>query len=100
MGRRRKGQIVKAFGVSLTTVKRYMRQYRERGAAAFFKPAAKRQGHRLTPERLVQAQQMLDEGRSVPEVSGLLGVLASTVHKAIDHGRLKQIKKKSLAAPS
>jgi hypothetical protein len=33
-------QIVKAFGVPLTTVKRCCRQYRERGGAAFFKPAA------------------------------------------------------------
>jgi hypothetical protein len=38
---------------------------------------------------------MLDEGDSVPQISAQLGVLASTLHKAIDHGRLKQIKKKS-----
>ncbi len=62
----------------------------------FFKPAAKRQGHRLTPERLAQAQGLLDQGRSVPQISAQMGVLASTLHKAIDHGRLKQIKKKRL----
>jgi transposase-like protein len=87
-------QIVKAFGVPLTTVKRCCRQYRERGGAAFFKPAARRQGHRLTPERLVEVQSMLDQGQSVPEISRRTGLLASTLHKAIDQGRLKQIKKK------
>ena len=54
------GQIVEAFGVSITTVKRCCRQYRERGGAAFFKSAARRQGHRLTSERLLEVQRMLD----------------------------------------
>lgn len=91
-------QIARAFGVPLTTIKRYCRHYRERGAAGFFKPAARRQGHRLTPERLVEVQGMLDEGQSVPEISRQTGLLTSTLHKAIDHGRLKQIKKKRFAS--
>src|SRR5208283_2868532 len=88
------GQIVQAFGVPLTTVKRCCRQYRKGGASAFFKPAARRQGHRLTPERLAQAQALLDAGQSVPAISAQLNILASTLHKAIDHDRLKQFKKK------
>lgn len=87
-------QIVKAFGVPLTTVKRCCHQYRAGGASAFFKPPARRQGHRLTPERLAQAQSLLDEGRSVPEISAQLNILRSTLHKAIDAGRLRQSKKK------
>ena len=87
-------EIVKAFGVPLTTVKRGCRQYRERGASAFFKPAARRKGHRLTPERLVEVQALLDQGQSVSEISQQTGLLKSTLHKAIDDGRLKQIKKK------
>lgn len=87
-------QIVHAFGVPMTTVKRCCRLYRERGSAAFFKPAARRQGHRLTPERLVEVQALLDQGLSVPEISRQTGLLASTLHKAIDQGRLKQLKKK------
>jgi hypothetical protein len=31
----------------------------------------------------------------VPEISQVLGVLPTTLHKAIDDGRLKQIKKKT-----
>ena len=87
-------QIVRAFGVPMTTVKRCCHQYRVGGAGAFFKPPARRQGHRLTPERLVQAQSLLDEGRSVPEISAQLNILSSTLHKAIDAGRLRQSKKK------
>lgn len=93
------GQIVKAFGVSMTTVKRCCRVYRERGAAAFFKPPARRQGHRLTPERLAQAQRLLDQGGRVPQISAQLNILPSTLHKALDDGRLQGIKKKTLGAP-
>jgi transposase-like protein len=94
------GEIVKAFGVPLTTVKRCCRQYRERQARAFFKPPARRQGHRLTPERLAQAQALLEVGQSVPQISGQLSILASTLHKAIDQGRLKQFKKKRQLRPA
>jgi len=92
------GQITKAFGVSLTTIKRCTKRYRERGAQAFFKPATKRQGHRLTAEKLVQAQGLLDQGHRVPQISQALGVWPTTLHKAIDHGRLKQLKKKTRLA--
>jgi transposase-like protein len=92
------GEIVKAFGVPLTTVKRCSRLYRERGASAFFKPPARRQGHRLTPEKLAEAQALLDEGKTVSAIGAQLGILASTLHKAIDDGRLKQFKKKQALA--
>jgi hypothetical protein len=38
---------------------------------------------------------LLDAGESVPTVSAQLGVLATTLHKAIDAGRLRQFKKKT-----
>jgi len=89
------GQIAKAFGVPLRTVKRCTKRYRVGGGQVFFKPPTKRQGHRLTPERLAEAQGLLDQGWTVPQISAQIGVLASTLHKAIDCGRLKQIKKKT-----
>jgi hypothetical protein len=84
------GQIVQALAVPLTTVQRCCHQYREGGASAFFKPPARRQGHRLTPERLAQAQALLDEGKSVPAISAPWDILAGPLHKAMDDGRLKQ----------
>ena len=90
-------QIVEAFGVPLVTVKRCVKRLREHGAGAFFKPAVRRQGSKLTPEVLAQAQGLLDRGRSVPAISQELGVLKSTLHKAIDDGRLKPSVKKKRA---
>jgi hypothetical protein len=85
--------------VPLRTVKRCVKRYRGTGGQVFFQPPVKRQGHRLTPERLAQAQALLDQGWLVPRISAQMGVLASTLHKAIDHGRLQQIIKKKTPAP-
>jgi DNA invertase Pin-like site-specific DNA recombinase len=88
-------QIVEAFGVPVVTVKRCVKRLREKGAGAFFKAAERKGGWKLTVERLEQAQRLLDQGRSVPQISREIGVLKTTLHKAIDDGRLKQgIKKK------
>ena len=94
------GEIVKAFGVPITTVKRCCKRYRERGAAAFFKAPERREGQRLSVQRLGQAQALLEEGAGVPEISRQLNILPTTLHKAIDDGRLKQIKKKFLPSPA
>ena len=87
-------QVSKAFGVPLRTVKRYCRQYRERGPGSFWTKSKRRQGHRLTAARLVEVQSLLDQGKSVSEIVELTGLLDSTLRKAIKKGRLKQIKKK------
>jgi hypothetical protein len=49
-------------------------------------------------EVLEQAQRLLDEGRSVPEVAEAVQVLANTLHKAIRAGRLRASQKKIVAA--
>jgi transposase len=89
------GEIAEAFGVSLTTIKRYVKKFRQGGAPAMFGPPARRSGSKLDAEVLVQAQQLLDEGLGVPEISRRLGVLATTLHKAIKSGRLQVRKKKA-----
>ena len=88
------GEIVRAFGVPLVTVKRCVKRYRQQGPKGFYKPAAPKTGSRLTPERLVEVQAMLDEGQGVPAISKQTGVMKSTLHKAIDDGRLKAPAKK------
>jgi len=88
------GEIVRAFGVSMTTVKRYVKKYRQGGSKAMFLQPGRRQGSKLNPERLAQVQQLLNEGMGVPAISKEVGVLASTLHKAIDHGRLQAQKKR------
>lgn len=83
-------QIAKAFGVPLISVKRSCKLLRERGAGGFFTPPPPSRGHKLTPELLIQAQTLLDEGYAVPEIAQQTGVLANTIHKAISFGRLKK----------
>jgi len=93
------GEIGRAFGVPLRTIKRWARRYRERGVEAFFTPAPQRVGSRLTAERVTQVQGLLDEGLSVPQVSEQAGVLGTTLHKAIGSGRLRVLKKRRALGP-
>ena len=90
----RQRDIVQAFGVPLATVKRYMKVHREQGAAGFFQTPRRRSVSVLTQEVRQRAQRLLDEGKSVPEVSREVGVKGNTLHKAIHAGRLHATKKK------
>ncbi len=87
-------EIARAFGVPLISIKRCVKKFRRGGAQAMFAAAPRRSGSKLDATRLSQAQQMLDEGLEVPEISRRLGVLATTLHKAIASGRLARPKKK------
>lgn len=94
------GDIRRAFGVPKIAVQRAVDRYRAGGSAAFFVPPKPRVGSRLTPERLVEVQALLDAGQSVPQISRATGVLATTLHKAIGHGRLRPGTKKKTRRPS
>ena len=93
----RQADIVSAFGVPLVTVKRYLKLYRNQGAAGFFRQPRRRGATVLTAEVRQQTQALLDEGQSVPQVSRAIGVRANTLHKAIRAGRLHAIKKSAKA---
>jgi len=93
-GNATQAEISRAFGVPLVTVKRYAKLYREGGEAAFFAPAKKRSASKLTEQVCQQAQGLLDQGLTVPEVGRQLGILSNTLHKAIRAGRLRPGKKK------
>ena len=90
--------IVRAFGVPLPTVKRYMKVFRQYGTAGFYREPRRRSGSVLTPEVRQQAQALLDEGKSVPEVSAGISVAGNTLLKAIRAGRLHAFKKKILGS--
>ena len=89
----RQRDIVRAFGVPLATVKRYMKVHREQATAGFFRPPRRRSASVLTPEVKQRAQALLDDGASVPKVSLAVGVAGNTLHKAIRAGRLHEFKK-------
>ncbi len=89
----RQRDIVKAFHVPLGTVKRYMKVYRDHGTAGFFRAPRRRAANVVTAEVKQRAQALLEEGKSVPEVSRAVGVAGNTLHKAIRAGRLHGFKK-------
>jgi hypothetical protein len=86
----RQTDIVRAFGVPLITVKRYVKVLREKGSKGFFAPPRRRSAPVLTSEVLSKAQGLLNAGKSAAEVAGEVGVQADTLRKAIHAGRLKK----------
>ena len=94
-GNATQAEIARAFGVPLFTVKRYVKLYRQEGTRGFFVPPKRREGHKLTAALCAEAQALLRQGMEVPEIGRRLGILATTLHKAIGDGRLERdIKKK------
>ena len=91
-------EIVQTFGVPMITVKRYMKLYRERGSQGFYEAKPRHSSASVLKGKVLeQAQQLLDKGRSVPDVAAELEVLTNTLHKAIRAGRLRGSQKKRIA---
>jgi len=89
------GDVARAFGVPLISIKRATKLYRLRGAAGFFVPGQRREGTRLTDEKLEQARALILQGEPLAVVSRQTGVLTDTLRKAMGAGRLPALKKKS-----
>ena len=83
--------ITKAFGVSKSNVNRALKKLRKGGVEAFFqrKPGG-RKGTVLSPEVLLEAQELLDRGSTRHEVAMELEVRLDTFRKAINDGRLHE----------
>jgi len=89
--------IVRAFGISAISMKRWVKKYREGGIDAFFEKRRDRQPRVLIPRVLGKAQDMLDKGISRSEVAKVLGLKPDTLYRAIRTGRLEEGKKKPKA---
>jgi transposase-like protein len=88
-------EICRAFGVSRISVKRAVKLYREQGMAGFFREPNRRGPAVLTPPVLEQVQELLDAGRSVPEIARELELKADTLHKAVRSGKVHKPQKKT-----
>lgn len=93
-GAAKQAEIVNAFGVPLSTVKRYCSVYRRKGPAGFYSPRPTRGPAVLTDAALEQAQQLLDEGEDPKRVAERLSIKIDTFRKAIRAGRLHPAGKK------
>src|SRR5438093_7948175 len=82
-------EIVKAFGVPVITVKRYVKVFRDHGAKGFYETKTRQSSASVLKGKVLErARMLLEERQSVPEVARELKVLANTLHKAIRAGRL------------
>lgn len=94
-GNCKQSEIVKAFGVSPISVKRYVKKYREEGPKSFFvKLQPKRKPRVLTDDVKSKAQKLLDAGNSRKEVAEKLHLKINTLAKAIKAGKLIEKKTK------
>jgi len=85
----KQAEIIKAFGVSKSSVLRSVNKYREEGIAGFYQPRRARGAPVMTPEVIQQAQQRFEEGHSKADVARELDIPYDTLRKAIDQGRVE-----------
>lgn len=86
--------VVRAFGVTDISVMRAVKRYRELGPAGFYAPKKTRGASVLTASVIEKAQEMLDEGKGLPEIAAALDLKRDTLSKAVRDGRLHRVKKK------
>ncbi len=92
----RQVDIIRAFGISAISMKRWVKKYREEGPEAFFKTPRRRSEHVLMPEVLQKTQDLLSQGVSRSEAAKQMNLKSNTLSKAICAGRLTEpVKKKT-----
>lgn len=99
-GSAKQAEICRAFGISKISMKRWVKIYREKGAAAFFEEPKRRGPAVLTPPVVQEVQKLLDSGQSTPDIARTLGLKADTLRKAVLAGKLHQPEKKSASSGS
>ena len=90
----KQAEIVRAFGVTDISVMRAVKRYRELGPSGFYAPKKTRSAAVLTDSVIEKAQEMLDEGKGLPEIAADLDLKRDTLAKAVRDGRLRRVKKK------
>jgi len=89
-GNVKQAEVSRALGVPKISLKRWVKKYRESGIEGFYAPRKTRGAGVLIPEVLEKAQNGLDEGKSLREISEELGVKKDTLRKAVKTGKLKK----------
>jgi hypothetical protein len=100
-GKVKQADLVRTFGVSAISVKRAVKLFEQAGPGGFWRSRPVRGPSVLRPEVLKQAQERLDQGRTLQEVAAQLKIKYDTMRKAVRAGRLHEgVKKtKPLARP-
>jgi transposase-like protein len=95
----RQSDIIRAFGVTPISVKRWVKVYRERGPRGFYAPRVTRGPAVLVDSVIAQAEEALADGSDVASVAMQLNVKLNTLQKAIRAGRIRMPAKKNSQAP-
>ena len=90
--------IQKAFGISKVSVCRALAIFREHGSAGFFQERKFRGAAVMTADVLLQAQYLLNQGRSRLDTAVDLGLKKDTLAKAVQCGKLHEPLKKTKQA--
>ena len=98
-GHATQAEICRAFGVTSISLKRAVKCYREKGPAGFYEKPARRGPAVLTEPVLEEAQHLLDEGSSIPQVGQALAIKPDTLRKAIASKKLHKPSKKTSEKP-
>lgn len=93
-GNASQAEIIRAFGITDSSIKRWVKKYRESGAAAFYNKTVHRTPRVLTPQKIAEIQSLLDSEEEVDHISELTGVKKATILKGIYQKKLHKQKKK------
>lgn len=88
-------ELAAALGVKARSIQRYGQKYAKEGAKGFFQPKTRKgTAHKLTPEKIEQASQMLGQDKSNYQIAKQLGVSEGTIRYHIKKGSLQGSSKK------
>lgn len=93
-GNASQAEICRAFGVSLISMKRSVKLYREKGMAGFYEEPRRRGPAVLTPPVIREVQELLDQGRQLTDIAKQLDLKVDTLRKAVQSGKLHKPQKK------
>jgi biotin operon repressor len=84
-------EISKALGISQRNVERYAQKLRQHGIESFFNQVDHRgECYKMTESILIQAQQLMDDGKSQLKTAKTLGVSESCIRYHVKVGNLKK----------
>lgn len=92
LGNAKQVEIIKVFGVSKESVKRWVKVYRNEGSTGFFGTRkGRRKGRVLDEQTTINVQGMLNVKKTPKEIEEELGIKPDTLRKAIRDGRLVKL---------
>jgi len=91
----KQADIIRTFGVTSISVKRWVKKFREEGPRGFYAPRPVRGAAVLVEDVVAKAEELLADGGKISEVAEKLGVKKNTLQKAVRAGKVREPIKKT-----